>query len=406
MREWINLVETLNQQGIPAMKAFVLKKWKDRAQERRESEPHDLTGACKFAAMFAQAILGGNIMANDFHTWVEVNGQVIDLAEDAADAKALKAGIIPPEMVDYAKAFHLNLPEHVYDADEDFMDLPDFKEGLEANRPRVEQWVREWQGNLVESSSAAYYDDQWPEGHPAAGPASRFEWSDVASYPISKIQDRTREEWIAFMQEEIDMWAEDGDPDRYEDELRNDIREPVVLVEIDGRAYVWDGNHRIAACVMTGRDTVPAQVGRPKPTEVITERAVPKTEYGYWVTDKGEIIPVDFERHDHVARSLGSNYGLVMQDGWIRVVVENNTLSINYVAGTIKARAISALKPIAGIQEFANFRVTVQGRLSINKHFATFSEATRLISRTSQAAISQYTNDDWQEMSNIGVDRN
>lgn len=114
---------------------------------------------------------------------------------------------------------------------------------------------------------ATPYADQWEEGHPAAGPASRFSWHFATSYPIARIQDRTDAEWRDWMLAEVRMWAEDGDPDYWNDEIRNPTRDPVIVVEIDGRAHTWDGNHRIGGSVLSNRETVPAIVGVPKADE-------------------------------------------------------------------------------------------------------------------------------------------
>lgn len=111
---------------------------------------------------------------------------------------------------------------------------------------------------------AVQWQDQWETGHPAAGPASRFCWNLETSYPIDRIRDRTRTQWRVWMDREIRMWAREGDPERFDDELRNPIREPVVVVEMEGRAYVWDGNHRIGGSVVADRMVVPAIVGRPR----------------------------------------------------------------------------------------------------------------------------------------------
>lgn len=58
------------------------------------------------------------------------------------------------------------------------------------------------------------------------------------------------------------MWADEGDPERFDCILQEPIQEPVVVaVEVNGRAYLWDGNHRVGGSLLTGRKTVPAIVG-------------------------------------------------------------------------------------------------------------------------------------------------
>jgi hypothetical protein len=64
------------------------------------------------------------------------------------------------------------------------------------------------------------------------------------------------------MVEEIDMWREEGQPDRYADMFDRPIEEPIIVVEIDGVAYLWDGCHRTGAAVTRGLTDLPAIVGR------------------------------------------------------------------------------------------------------------------------------------------------
>lgn len=49
---------------------------------------------------------------------------------------------------------------------------------------------------------------------------------------------------------------------------------------------------------------------------------VPESEYGYWVTNGGWIIPVGFQKHQTVARREGGfdNYTEAMKAGWIRII--------------------------------------------------------------------------------------
>lgn len=97
-------------------------------------------------------------------------------------------------------------------------------------------------------------------GPPPNGLASDYHWRLFAEYPIEKIDSPT--ELARWMREEIKMWAEEGQPKRYNDMFTSPIQEPVVLIEHEGKAYLWDGWHRCGASALRGLATVPAVVGK------------------------------------------------------------------------------------------------------------------------------------------------
>jgi hypothetical protein len=122
-----------------------------------------------------------------------------------------------------------------------------------AESQSLEQLADEWSGNT-------YSDDEV-----MGGPASKYIWKEVPDWNINrKIDGLTPKRRTAWMRDEIQMWADEGDPERYDGMLGHDILEPVVAVEVDGEAYLWDGNHRVGAALMNGKTTVPAIVGTPK----------------------------------------------------------------------------------------------------------------------------------------------
>jgi hypothetical protein len=110
---------------------------------------------------------------------------------------------------------------------------------------------------------ADFFADQYETGHDASGPASRFEWTFEPSWNLeSTIDGMAPSERISWMESEIAIWSDDGDPERFSDLLTEQIETPVIAVTVNGKDYLWDGNHRVAASLMTGRATAPAIVGR------------------------------------------------------------------------------------------------------------------------------------------------
>ena len=105
---------------IERARGILRRGWAERAAELGRPVPADLSGACKFAALFAVAIFGGVLRANHGHAWSEVGGSVFDLT--ACPGGAFRA----------------------YVADPGFERRPEFAESLDTCRPRVERWVAEF----------------------------------------------------------------------------------------------------------------------------------------------------------------------------------------------------------------------------------------------------------------------
>lgn len=82
------------------------------------------------------------------------------------------------------------------------------------------------------------------------------------NYPIERLIHLmdTLEEWKVWFNDEVKGLSDIRGEDYFEDMLKNPIREPVYISEIDGKAYIWDGWHRVAASIKAGRLTLPAAV--------------------------------------------------------------------------------------------------------------------------------------------------
>lgn len=132
--------------------------------------------------------------------------------------------------------------------------------------------MREWM-NLLEGNEASMTPEQleaeargWE--HACQNElASDFNWHFDPAFPLDKVAfeegtPESRETWIEFMKDEIEMWKEEGQPDRFDDLLHEDIHTAIVLhIGSDGRGYVWDGCHRTGATAMKGLPTIAAIVG-------------------------------------------------------------------------------------------------------------------------------------------------
>lgn len=144
---------------------FLLVKWKARAAERGLNEPTDLSGACKFAAAFAKGVMGGEIEANEAHTWLKKGSQIIDYTEESQDTKTLSVGDAPASMQPYFDTYGIDVPENIYEPDNQFMRSRDFQDSMRANQPRVDSWIEEWK-RLDEQSRKGWLTSIFEEPEP------------------------------------------------------------------------------------------------------------------------------------------------------------------------------------------------------------------------------------------------
>lgn len=108
--------------------------------------------------------------------------------------------------------------------------------------------------------ASAYMNGMGASGHPdACQHEDAYDWRYEADYPIGNLNPSIdKAEW---MKEEIEMWNDEGQPNRYDQEINEPIEEPITVVEIDGVGEIIDGWHRTGGSVLAGRSTIPAVVG-------------------------------------------------------------------------------------------------------------------------------------------------
>jgi len=99
---------------------------------------------------------------------------------------------------------------------------------------------------------------------PQGTKAEDYDWQFIPKLMLTTMTNiMNPEQWVDFFRDEHDVAVDDGRMG-YEDELKNPIREPVVLVKI-GKVYdVVDGWHRIGASFAGNRKSIPAVIGVPK----------------------------------------------------------------------------------------------------------------------------------------------
>jgi hypothetical protein len=141
-------------ENIARAKAFVMKKWIERHYEQNGSydrpppAPTDLSNACKFSSLFAQAIFGGKLRGNEGHQFVELpDGQRLDLNFDAADVIRMTTRFEQDGKKGWLKYHGDEFEEwhgDPYSHDPKFFGNPDHINSMKSILPRVKDWVHEF----------------------------------------------------------------------------------------------------------------------------------------------------------------------------------------------------------------------------------------------------------------------
>jgi len=120
--------------------------------------------------------------------------------------------------------------------------------------------------SYLEVYAKAYQGALFTKSDPAGGNASDYSWRFHPTYPLHFFlhEKESKKQWIAWLQEEIKMWEEEGQPDRFQDLLTEDIYDPIIAVHLGKKAYLWDGTHRVACSISRELPYVPAIVGTRK----------------------------------------------------------------------------------------------------------------------------------------------
>ena len=113
-----------DKEAVGRAKVFLLAKWRERAAERGDGVPVDLSRACKFSSLFTKIVFGGSIAGNRDHQFVvSCDGSVIDLNAEARDVVALP---------------------HAYRAEPGFIGNDEHHLSMKSCVPRVKKWAKEF----------------------------------------------------------------------------------------------------------------------------------------------------------------------------------------------------------------------------------------------------------------------
>ncbi len=159
MRRLMRVVETAQEdisRPIPATDAnisaawsFLMHKWRERAAERGRDEPADLSGACKFASLFAARVFSERVRGHFFHQWCEIpdeggEGRRLDLAGGSAEVTDLRAGRLPASLRTYAAVTRIKPPTDLYAHDPKHMSGSANRDSMASVEPQVARWAAEF----------------------------------------------------------------------------------------------------------------------------------------------------------------------------------------------------------------------------------------------------------------------
>jgi hypothetical protein len=112
---------------------------------------------------------------------------------------------------------------------------------------------------LALGMAALYVDAMFTPDEPGWCDPAHAQWRFDPHLSISELG--PEQGWLTLIQEDIQNWTEEGQPNRFRDMIRHRIRMPIVVLVRDEQHYVWDGAHRIGASLLAGRTTIPAVIG-------------------------------------------------------------------------------------------------------------------------------------------------
>lgn len=113
-------------------KAFVFRKWCERAAERHTAPPADLSGSCKYGSLFMSQVFGGSIRGHYEHQYNLIGGRIIDLSHDAMDVGRLA---------------------NPYLHEPDFFAIREKQASLNSCLPRVAVWVIQFLNEVKDSET-------------------------------------------------------------------------------------------------------------------------------------------------------------------------------------------------------------------------------------------------------------
>jgi hypothetical protein len=129
-------------------------------------------------------------------------------------------------------------------------------------QPAVDPYLGDAENDLRQE--AAFWSEAcYCKGEPGYCNPDKASWRYEPYYDITKLYHLNGHEWLAWFKEEQKMAADDGRVGYYDSMLDEPIQEAIIVLERDGKGYIWDGWHRTGAAITKDLKTIRAIVGTP-----------------------------------------------------------------------------------------------------------------------------------------------
>lgn len=124
-----------------------------------------------------------------------------------------------------------------------------------------------WTPEACRNEASAWQHANYCEGDAGFCRAENADWHYDPVFDLSLLMHLFANEGgaKAWLDDEIKMDEEEELCRGYRAMLAEDIEEEVVILVRDGKGYIWDGWHRVAAALASGRATLKAITGTPFP---------------------------------------------------------------------------------------------------------------------------------------------
>lgn len=147
-----------------------------------------------------------------------------------------------------------------------------------------EDQLKVGQRELIQKVSK--YQDKCVDDYGRCDP-HQVAWRTDLAFPITLISG-LRADWIEWYIEECARLEADGKSDLVESLASGQIEKPIVVLNRDGKLFIWDGHRRIGSAMRNGNESIPAIVGDYQPVLVLENNM---TNFVKLATSEGRFSP-------------------------------------------------------------------------------------------------------------------
>jgi hypothetical protein len=125
--------------------------------------------------------------------------------------------------------------------------------------------VSQWSEAALREEAQGYAHDNYAPGEDGYCNPKQANWQYVDKFELEQLAHLMGDasEWKAWLDAELAMDRDDELHRDWDRLLVEPIEEEVVILVRDDKGYIWDGWHRVAASIVSGRTTIKAIVGQP-----------------------------------------------------------------------------------------------------------------------------------------------